>query len=130
MEIYTLNEWEKNFDKLIERVEKGVEIVKDEHDHGKIVKLDFGGSQQFCGIEQSFPMQEYGTIEFWYKTENTNLGGEIFSISDEFANSAGEPTNAVYGFTGFLCSLLEQTGAEHIGVAFDESLSKSYRNEI
>ncbi len=68
----------------LERVEKGVEIVKDEHDHGKIVKLDFGGSQQFCGIEQSFPMQEYGTIEFWYKTENTNLGGEIFSISDEF----------------------------------------------
>jgi 5'-3' exonuclease len=53
-----------------------------------------------------------------------------FSISDEFANSAGEPTNAVYGFTGFLCSLLEQTSAEHIGVAFDESLSKSYRNEI
>jgi len=53
-----------------------------------------------------------------------------FSISDEFVNSAGEPTNAVYGFTGFLCSLLEQTGAEHIGVAFDESLSKSYRSEI
>jgi DNA polymerase-1 len=53
-----------------------------------------------------------------------------FSISDEFANSAGEPTNAVYGFTGFLCSLLEQTKAEHIGVAFDESLSESYRNEI
>ena len=42
-----------------------------------------------------------------------------FSISDEFANSAGEPTNAVYGFTGFLCSLLEQTSAQHIGVAFD-----------
>jgi 5'-3' exonuclease len=53
-----------------------------------------------------------------------------FSISDEFATSAGEPTNAVYGFTGFLCSLLEQTKAEHIGVAFDVSLSKSYRNEI
>ena len=53
-----------------------------------------------------------------------------FSISDEFSNSAGEPTNAVYGFTGFLCSLLENTRAEHIGVAFDESLSKSYRNEI
>ncbi len=53
-----------------------------------------------------------------------------FSISDEFSNSAGEPTNAVYGFTGFLCSLLEQTDAQHIGVAFDESLSTSYRNEI
>lgn len=53
-----------------------------------------------------------------------------FSISDEFSTAAGEPTNAVYGFTGFLCSLLEQTNAEHIGVAFDVSLSKSYRNEI
>jgi len=53
-----------------------------------------------------------------------------FSISDEFANNNGEPTNAVYGFTGFLCSLLEQTNAEHIGIAFDESLTESYRNEI
>jgi DNA polymerase-1 len=53
-----------------------------------------------------------------------------FSISDEFSTSNGQPTNAVYGFTGFLCSLLEQTSAEHIGVAFDVSLSKSYRNDI
>jgi len=53
-----------------------------------------------------------------------------FSISDEFVNARGEPTNAVYGFTGFLCSLIEQTNAQHIGVAFDESLASSYRNEI
>jgi 5'-3' exonuclease len=53
-----------------------------------------------------------------------------FSMPDDFVNDRGEPTNAVYGFSGFLCSLLEQTGAEHVAVAFDESLSKSYRNEI
>jgi 5'-3' exonuclease len=53
-----------------------------------------------------------------------------FSMSDEFVNVAGEPTNAVYGFSGFLCSLLEQTAAEHVAIAFDESLSTSYRNEI
>jgi 5'-3' exonuclease len=53
-----------------------------------------------------------------------------FSMPDEFVNHAGEPTNAVYGFSGFLCSLLEQTAAEHVAVAFDESLSSSYRNEI
>lgn len=53
-----------------------------------------------------------------------------FSMSDDFVNKAGQPTNAVYGFSGFLCSLLEQTGAEHVAIAFDESLSKSYRNEI
>ncbi len=53
-----------------------------------------------------------------------------FSMPDDFVNNRGEPTNAVYGFSGFLCSLLEQTGAVHVAVAFDESLSKSYRNEI
>ena len=53
-----------------------------------------------------------------------------FSMPEEFVNSVGEPTNAVYGFSGFLCSMLEQTGAEYVAVAFDESLSSSYRNEI
>jgi len=53
-----------------------------------------------------------------------------FSMPDEFVNRAGEPTNAVYGFSGFLCSLLEQTAAEHVAIAFDESLASSYRNEI
>lgn len=53
-----------------------------------------------------------------------------YSMPDEFVNRKGEPTNAVYGFTGFLCNLLEQTGAEHVAIAFDESLTGSYRNEI
>lgn len=53
-----------------------------------------------------------------------------FSMPDDFVNQRGEPTNAVYGFAGFLCSLLEQTGAEHVAIAFDESLTSSYRNEI
>jgi DNA polymerase-1 len=53
-----------------------------------------------------------------------------FSMPDEFVNGAGQPTNAVYGFSGFLCNLLEQTGAEHVAVAFDVSLSSSFRNEI
>jgi 5'-3' exonuclease len=53
-----------------------------------------------------------------------------FSMPDAFVNAVGEPTNAVYGFSGFLCSLLEQTAAEHVAIAFDESLTTSYRNEI
>ena len=53
-----------------------------------------------------------------------------FSMPDDFVNGAGHPTNAVYGVSGFLCNLLEQTAAEHVAVAFDESLSTSYRNEI
>lgn len=53
-----------------------------------------------------------------------------FSMPDAFNNAEGEPTNAVYGFSGFLCSLLEQTAASHMAIAFDESLTTSYRNEI
>jgi 5'-3' exonuclease len=53
-----------------------------------------------------------------------------FSMPDDFVNDAGEPTNAVYGFSGFLCNLLEQTASQHVAVAFDVSLSSSFRNEI
>ena len=53
-----------------------------------------------------------------------------FSMPEAFANREGQPTNAAYGFCGFLCSLLEQTSAQHVAVAFDESLTTSYRNEI
>lgn len=53
-----------------------------------------------------------------------------FSMPDDFTTAKGEPTNAAYGFCGFLCSLLEQTSARHVAIAFDESLTTSYRNEI
>lgn len=53
-----------------------------------------------------------------------------FSMPEAFTNTQGEPTNAAYGFCSFLCSLLEQTSAQHVAVAFDESLTTSYRNEI
>jgi len=42
----------------------------------------------------------------------------------------GTPVNAVYGFCRFLGDILERQKPEHIAVAFDESLSTSYRNEI
>jgi len=53
-----------------------------------------------------------------------------FSMPDQFEDAAGRPTNAVYGFARFLCELLEQTDAREIAVAFDESLTTSFRNEI
>ncbi|NIM70727.1 MAG: exodeoxyribonuclease IX [Xanthomonadales bacterium] len=53
-----------------------------------------------------------------------------YSVPDEFATGRGEPTNAVYGFTGFLCSLLEQAESDHLAIAFDASLTTSFRNEI
>lgn len=52
------------------------------------------------------------------------------SMPDRFADPAGRPTNAVYGFARFLCELLEQTRARQVAVAFDESLTTSFRNEI
>jgi 5'-3' exonuclease len=53
-----------------------------------------------------------------------------FSMPDRFEDAAGRPTNAVYGFARFLCELIEQTHASRIAVAFDESLTSSFRNDI
>jgi 5'-3' exonuclease len=53
-----------------------------------------------------------------------------FSVPADFSDAQGRPTNAVYGFAGFLCGLLEQQQPSHVVLAFDESLSSSYRNEI
>jgi 5'-3' exonuclease len=53
-----------------------------------------------------------------------------YSMPDRFADPAGRPTNAVYGFARFVCELLERTGAEQIAVAYDESLTSSFRNDI
>jgi 5'-3' exonuclease len=40
----------------------------------------------------------------------------------------GQPVHAVYGFTAFLLQLLRREPVTHIGVAFDESLTSSFRN--
>jgi len=53
-----------------------------------------------------------------------------FSMPDRFEDAAGRPTNAVYGFARFLCELIEQTRTARIAVAFDESLTTSFRNDI
>jgi len=53
-----------------------------------------------------------------------------FSMPDQFSDHGGRPTNAVYGFARFLCELLEETRSALVAVAFDESLTSSFRNEI
>jgi 5'-3' exonuclease len=52
------------------------------------------------------------------------------SMPDSFVSPDGHPTHAVYGYAGFLLTLLERARPRHIAVAFDESLTTSYRNEI
>ena len=42
----------------------------------------------------------------------------------------GQAVNAVYGFCRFLTEFVERSKAEYVAVAFDESLTKSFRNEL
>ena len=52
------------------------------------------------------------------------------SMPNEFFDADGHPVNAVHGYTRFLCELLERAQPEHIAVAFDASLTSSFRNTI
>jgi DNA polymerase I len=53
-----------------------------------------------------------------------------FSVGIEMTDADGQPVNALYGFGRFLGDLLEEARPEHVAVAFDESLTTSFRNEI
>jgi hypothetical protein len=52
------------------------------------------------------------------------------AVPMEFHDTQGAPVNAVYGFTRFLCDFLERAKPTHTVVAFDESLTSSFRNAI
>ncbi len=52
------------------------------------------------------------------------------SIPDHMKTAKGEPCNAVYGFAGFIAEILNRSNPDPVLVAFDESLSSSFRNEI
>lgn len=53
-----------------------------------------------------------------------------YSVGLEMTDGDGRPVNALYGFSRFLGDLLEEAKPAHVAVAFDESLSSSFRNEI
>lgn len=53
-----------------------------------------------------------------------------YSVSLEMTDGDGQPVNALYGFGRFLGDLLEEAKPAHVAVAFDESLSSSFRNGI
>ncbi len=53
-----------------------------------------------------------------------------YSVGLEMTDGDGQPVNALYGFGRFLGDLLEEAKPAHVAVAFDESLSSSFRNEI
>ena len=53
-----------------------------------------------------------------------------FAQGPDVFDADGEPAHAVHGFTRFLLDLLERAQPTHLAVAFDESLTTSFRNEI
>jgi len=53
-----------------------------------------------------------------------------FSISDAMTGPGGMPVNAFYGYAGFLLDVIDEENPINMAVAFDESLTSSYRNEI
>lgn len=52
------------------------------------------------------------------------------SIPDSLSDADGNAVNAVYGFGGFLERFLRQAAPGHVAVAFDESLTRSFRNRL
>ncbi len=53
-----------------------------------------------------------------------------FSLPDSIKTPAGQPINAAYGFASFLIKLIADERPSHLAVAFDESLTTSFRNDL
>lgn len=53
-----------------------------------------------------------------------------FSVPDSMRGENGQAVNAVYGFCRFLTEFVERSAATHCAVAFDESLTTSFRNQL
>jgi len=52
------------------------------------------------------------------------------SMPEDFRDAEGQPANAVHGYTRFLCELIEREKPAHLMVAFDASLTTSFRNQL
>src|SRR5262245_46149953 len=53
-----------------------------------------------------------------------------YSMPPDLRDADGNPVHALYGFARFLCDLIERAKPEYIAVAFDASLTSSFRNRI
>lgn len=53
-----------------------------------------------------------------------------FALPASMTDDDGQPINALHGFADFLARLISQVRPTHIAVAFDESLTSSFRNSI
>ncbi len=53
-----------------------------------------------------------------------------FAVPASITDPGGRPVNAVHGFAAFLLRLLAERDVSHLAVAFDESLTTSFRNDF
>jgi len=53
-----------------------------------------------------------------------------YSMPPDMTDRDGNPVHALFGFARFLGDLIERARPRYLAVAFDESLSSSFRNEI
>ena len=53
-----------------------------------------------------------------------------YSMPPDMADRAGNPTHATFGFARFLGDLIERAQPQYLAVAFDESLTSSFRNRL
>lgn len=53
-----------------------------------------------------------------------------FSLPSSMVDRDGQRAGAVYGFTSFLLKLIDDESPTHVAVAFDGSLTTSFRNEL
>ncbi len=54
----------------------------------------------------------------------------FFALPDSIRTPQGEPANAVHGFSGFLVRLLNEEQPARLALAFDRSLTTSFRNDF
>ena len=53
-----------------------------------------------------------------------------FALPETLCDCGGRPVHAVHGFARFLCDFLAQLAPERLAVAFDESLTGCFRNDV
>jgi DNA polymerase I len=53
-----------------------------------------------------------------------------YSLPPDMRDADGNSVHAVYGFARFLCDLIERAKPVYLAVAFDASLTSSFRNQI
>ncbi|ETW98116.1 MAG: hypothetical protein ETSY1_20070, partial [Candidatus Entotheonella factor] len=74
-------------------------------------------------------MGETGGVPLLYLIDALPYVFRAYFALPERLTAQGHPVHAVYGFTTFLLQLLRQEPLTHVGVAFDESLTTSFRND-